>query len=203
MKLYDQPYSHLLSQGRRYRLRLTFDRVLMAIDAAADPQLLDEHRTRLMLQLLVRPPRPVRKRRRQLLLKDVLALLQQDMRDADGPPLMSLTQDAPLIIAGFRQAYGIDLQRTDLPWATFRDLLSGLPGDTRFGEVVALRARPVPEPTRHNQREREQLLRAKASVAIELTEEQRRQSYRRSAAKTGRAILAWARAMQKGGTPHV
>lgn len=192
MKLYERPDNCVTIGRRRYRLRLTFDRVLQAMDAAADPLLTDADRLALMLGLMVRSRLPLRIRARTALLDKVLGLLDLEGKEHDGPPLMHLTQDAPLIRAAFQQAYGIDLTSCDLPWATFRDLLAGLPGDTRFGEIVAIRARPVPEPNKHNAREREQLLKAKAAVAIELTEEQRQQQYERSAGKMAASIFAWA-----------
>lgn len=192
MKLYERPGSSIVLGRRQYRLRLTFDRVLQAMDAAADPLLTDADRLSMMLCLLVRSRLPRHVKSRIALLEKVLELLDLEGKEYDGPPLMHLTQDAPLIRAAFQQAYGIDLTSCDLPWATFRDLLCGLPGDTRFGEIVAIRARPVPEPNKHNAREREQLMKAKAAVAIELTEEQRSRQYEHSAEKIAASLFAWA-----------
>lgn len=53
----------------------------------------------------------------------------------------SLKHDAEYIYASFMQAYGIDLieQQGKLHWFKFQALLSGLPKDTKFCEVVSIR----------------------------------------------------------------
>lgn len=200
MKLYDGPRQRLRHGGRTWRLRLDFRRVLRAMDAAADPLLTDAHRLQVMLQLLVRGPLPLSSKKRAELLAAVMALLTGGAGGSDTPPLTSLTQDAPLIIAAFRQAYGIDLTSAAVPWETFCHLLSGLPGDTRYGEVVALRARPLPEATPANAKYRAELLRAKAAVALDLTEEQRARSRRSSASRIAHSLFAWANAASKEGS---
>ena len=58
--------------------------------------------------------------------------------------LLSYSQDHALIVASFRQAYGMDIediQRTH--WWEFQALLSGLPEDTRLSQVIALRGREI------------------------------------------------------------
>ena len=47
--------------------------------------------------------------------------------------------DAPLIIAAFRQQYGIDLIESDMHWYEFRALLAGLTDDTLFVKVIGYR----------------------------------------------------------------
>lgn len=192
MRLYEQPCSTVTVGRRKYRLRLTYTRVLFALDAVRDPLLTDEDRVRLMLHLLVCGRIPTNEKRRMALLDAVLDQMNREHRPAGGPPVMSLTQDAPLIYAGFRQAYGIDLHAVDLPWATFCVLLSGLPESTRFCEVVSLRSRPVPPPDKHNARYREELLRAKAAVALARTEEERDEAYQAALNQLARNLMAWA-----------
>ncbi|MGF7002401.1 hypothetical protein M2149_000777 [Lachnospiraceae bacterium PFB1-21] len=53
----------------------------------------------------------------------------------------SLKHDAEFIYASFMQAYGIDLIEAQgkLSWAKFQALLVGLPSDTKFSQVVAIR----------------------------------------------------------------
>lgn len=200
MRLYEQPCSSVTIGRRKYRLRLTYTRVLFALDAVRDPLLTDEDRARLMLGLLVRGRIPVKGKRRAALLKAITEEIDGGQRSKGGPPVMSLTQDAPLIHAAFRQAYGIDLHAVDLPWAIFCELLSGLPEGTRFCEVVALRARPVPPPDKHNAKYREELLRAKAAVALERTEDERDAAYQSGLNQLARSLMAWAERAAEGGT---
>lgn len=70
--------------------------------------------------------------------------------------------DAPLVVAAFRQAYGIDLTdpATDLHWHLYRALLRNVPGDTHLAEVMSARSwteaqeRRRPETARREMRSR-------------------------------------------------
>lgn len=84
--------------------------------------------------------------------------------------ITSFEQDAPLIRAAFRQVYGIDLYRDKLTWFEFTELLQGLPDGNRYEDVIGIRVKPLPAPTKYNQKEREALLKAKQEVALHLTE---------------------------------
>ena len=56
--------------------------------------------------------------------------------------LFNIGYDSEYIYAGFMQAYGIDLidQQGKLHWKKFNALLVGLPSDTRFAEILKIRA---------------------------------------------------------------
>lgn len=192
MKLYEQPCAAVQVGRKRYPLRLTYDRVLFVLDALKDPLLTDQDRLRLALGLLMRGRVPRSFHLQEQLLSAIMAAIDQQNKKHDGPPVMSLIQDAPLIHAAFRQAYGIDLHNVDLPWETFCLLLSGLPENTRFCEVVAIRARPIPQPDKHNGKYIEELLKAKASVALELTPEQQESSFQAGLNSLAQSLMAWA-----------
>ena len=193
MKLHERPCSALRVGRMRYRLRLTFGRVLRAMEAAQDPALTDRDRQMVMLRLLCRFPRPVFAFRRTQLLQAILAQLEPEETTRSGPPLLSLTQDAPLIRGAFRQAYGIDLTRDTLHWTVFCELFSALPSGTRLADVIAIRARPIPRPTKTNARERMQLMEAKAKVALRLSEEEKARNLQEGARNMARAMLALAK----------
>lgn len=199
MKLYEQPCSAVTVGRRRYRLRLTYDRVLFALDAMQDPLLTDADRLRLMLGLLLKSRLPLSASIQARLLDAIMAEINKQSRAHNGPPLMSLTQDAPLIHAAFCQAYGIDLHQTSLPWTTFCELLSGLPEGTRFCDVVAIRARPVPARNKHNGKYVDNLLKAKAAVALEMTPEQREAAYQSGLNRLAQSLMAWAEHFAEGG----
>lgn len=91
--------------------------------------------------------------------------------------ITSFEQDAPLIRAAFRQVYRIDLYREKLTWFEFTELLQGLPDGNRYEDVMGIRARPLPAPTKYNAKEREWLLQAKQSVALHLTEAEAAKKY--------------------------
>ena len=104
-------------------------------------------------------------------------LLFEKRPEGGSERLTSFEQDAPLIRAAFRQVYGIDLFRDKLTWFEFTELLHGLPEGNRYEDVIGIRARPIPPPTKYNQKEREWLINAKKSVAIHLTEAEQAKKY--------------------------
>lgn len=73
--------------------------------------------------------------------------------DVDGNPIhlpsktekrtYDFKQDASYIYASFMQAYGIDLfeEQGKLHWTKFQALLSGLPEETKFKQVIGIRSR--------------------------------------------------------------
>lgn len=204
MKLYEKPFDGIRLGRKTYPLQLTFDRVLYALDAIQDPHLTDRDRMRLLLRVLVKGYLPHSLKKQSALLAAVCKAIEQPYEKESGTaeaatPIMSLTQDAPLICAAFRQTYGIDLHRTRLPWADFCELLTGLPGDTRFCEVAALRARPVPPPDGQNAALREKLLQAKAAVALKLTDAQRQTAYQSNLNQLARRLITWADSTIKDG----
>lgn len=192
MKLYEKPCSSVLVGRRRYPLHLTHDRVLFALDAVQDPLLTDADKLRLVLGLLLRKRVPASVRLQEMLLDAIMAEIAPQENAQDGPQLLSLSQDAALIHAAFRQTYGIDLHHVSLPWETFCELLSGLPENTRLCEVIALRAKPIPAPDGRNSRYIDELLRAKAAVALDIPPAQQKTSFCAGLNHFARSMIAWA-----------
>lgn len=109
--------------------------------------------------------------------KELTDLLFEKRPETGEKRLTSFEQDAPLIRAAFRQVYGIDLYRDKLTWFEFKEYLHGLPEGNRYEDVIGIRARPLPAPTKYNAKEREWLMKAKQSVAIHLTEQEAAKKY--------------------------
>lgn len=82
-----------------------------------------------------------------------------------------LEQDAPFIYASFLQDYNIDLldMQGKLRWEKFIALLSGLRDDTKFKEVVGIRAKEIPKRTKHNKEEVDNLRELKRIYALDNT----------------------------------
>ena len=68
--------------------------------------------------------------------------IRSQSKSEDGERLFSLKYDAEYIYASFLQAYGIDLMdaQNSLHWQKVNALLNGLPSDTKFAEVLKIRA---------------------------------------------------------------
>jgi hypothetical protein len=122
----------------------------------------------------------------------VRALLFEKPPKADAKKVTDFVQDAGLIRAAFRQEYGIDLYREKLHWIEFRELLNAIPEGNRYSEVIGIRVRPIPSPTKWNGEERAWLIKAKADVALDMSEEEQREKYQRDVAGIAAALLAWA-----------
>lgn len=174
MKLYEALPDRVTVGRRRYRLDLDFRNVLRLMDVLSRKDLLPEARDWLALKCVMRrPPRdagPV--------LAAVRALLFPPTQgETGGPRLMSFDQDADMIRAAFRQHYGIDLYRDRLHWLEFTDLLGALPEGSKYAEVIGIRARPMPKPTKYNSEERQALARAKAHYALRMDDAEAARSY--------------------------
>lgn len=195
MKLQDRLPDSVTVWGRKYRLDLDFRNVLRLMETMARDDLIPGARDYLALKCVMRrPPRDAAR-----VLEEVRKLLFPAQKPADGKRLTSFEQDADLIRAAFRQAYGIDLYRDRLHWMEFSALLSALPDGSRYSEVLGIRARPMPAATKYNQAEREWLAKAKAACALEMSEDERRRAYAEGVKSVFMGLLAWAEGSEKHG----
>lgn len=168
MKLYESEPDTIVLDGRRYRYKAPFDMVLFVLDVLRNGNMLTADRKRLCFRLLF-GRRLMRSAKKEKLLRALLDELNGEAEPPSGkPPSMSLSQDADLIRAAFLQQYSIDLdhQRGHMSWRRFLYLLSALTEATEFVQVVQLRTRPVPQPTKNNYQERLALISAKQRVAL-------------------------------------
>ena len=195
MKLQDRLPDSVTVLGKRYKLNLDFRNVLRMMETMERDDLIPTARTYLALKCVMkRPPRnpgPV--------LDAVRELLFPARKHGDGKRLTSFEQDADLIRAAFRQAYGINLYRDKLHWLEFSALLSVLPEGSRYSEVLGIRARPMPAATKYNQAEREWLAKAKAACALEMSEDDRERAYAEGVKSVFAGLLAWAEGSEKHG----
>ena len=193
MRLHDRLPDYVTADGRRYRVNLDFRNVLRMMDTLGRDDLIPSARDWLALRCIMRRP----PKRTTALMAAVRALLFPARKGADdGKRITSFEQDADLIRAAFRQAYGIDLYRDKLHWLEFAGLLSALPEGSRYSDVLGIRARPMPSPTKYNQQEREWLAKAKAAVALEMDEKERAKAYEQGVKALFAGLVAWA---EKGG----
>ncbi len=181
--LWERPVSHVTADGRVYRLRTAFRRVLQCYRVLEEDALDDADKIGLCLRLLLRPVS--RRRAARLPFAKKLRLFEQIFREfvdvgekkQDGArKTFDFDQDAGYIYAAFFQCYGLDLLGRDkgLHWWKFVKLLGGLPEETRFMQIVSIRARPLPKPTKFNAEERQQLLRLKGLFRLEENEDDKR-----------------------------
>lgn len=188
MTLYEKLPDSVIVNGRRYKVNLEFRRVFRMMKIMGDQTLTEEAREWLALRCIMRRPRlGVLAEVKKLLFGEEKETEKQEER------ITSFEQDAGLIRAAFRQAYGIDLYREKLHWLEFIELVNGIPEGTRYSEIVGIRARPMPKPTKYNREEREWLMKAKQRYAIKMTEEEQQSHYERDVMRIFGGLMGMAK----------
>ena len=187
MKLQDRLPDGVTVDGRFYRLDFDFRNVLKMIEELGREDIMPEARAWRAVRCLTKHPKNEEK-----VLEAVQKLLF-DTPPKKGEKVTDFEQDAGLIRAAFRQAYGIDLYRDRLHWIEFTELLNAIPEGSRYSEVVGIRVRPMPAATKWNAEERQWLARAKADVALHMSEDERARQYEKDVANIAAALIAWSK----------
>ncbi|MBQ1776817.1 MAG: hypothetical protein IIZ93_01535 [Acidaminococcaceae bacterium] len=194
MKLQDSLPQGVEVDGKFIKMDFDFRNVLNMIDVLDRKDMIPEAQAYKALCFVQKRPKNVFQT-----LAAVKGLLFPGTRKNDQKKVTDFVQDAGLIRAAFRQAYGIDLYREKLHWIEFTELLSAIPEMTKYSEVVGIRLRPMPEPTKFNQKERELLAKAKEAVKIELTAEEREEQVQRDIATMADFLLKLSEGSAKDG----
>ena len=193
MKLQDTLPQGVTVDGRFYRLDFDFRNVLRMMEIMGREDLMPEAREYLAVKCLTKRPKNAGK-----VLDAVRSILFQNPPKTDGQKVTDFVQDAPPIRAAFRQAYGIDLYRDRLHWIEFSELLNAIPEGSRYSEVIGIRVRPMPKPTKWNADERAWLMKAKSDVALEMTDAERKTAYERGVAQVASFLLSLAKETENG-----
>lgn len=161
--------------GRTYRLDLSCKTVLRYMHLCDNPEgLTAEEVAEIGFDWLV-------KSGKKLVLHDKTEILSAIITRYISPPRRKLNNEQPLsvvdfdydsgyIYASFMQTYGVDLYACAgaLHWCKFIALFEGLPDDSVIKQIMRVRARPIPVPTKHNREEIQQLTELKALYALPL-----------------------------------
>ena len=175
LKLHERLPESITVDGKRYRCDFDFRNVLRMLDIMQREDIVPDARDYLCAMCIIRH-RIAAKTVRNVY-NALCSILFPQRPQTGGKRLTSYEQDAGLIRSAFRQVYGIDLYRDKLHWLEFVELLQNLPEGNRYEEIIGIRARPMPAPTKYNQKEREWLMQAKQSVALHLTEREQAKKY--------------------------
>lgn len=193
MKLQDTLPQGVTVDGRFYRLDFDFRNVLRMMEIMGRDDLMPEAREYLAVKCLTKRPKNAGK-----VLAAVRSILFQNPPKTDAQKVTDFVQDAPLIRAAFRQAYNIDLYHEKMHWIEFSELLNAIPEGNRYAEVIGIRVRPIPAPTKWNADERAWLMKAKADVAISMTDEEQAKVYEQGVANLAAALIAIAKGDNNG-----
>lgn len=185
MKLQDNLPKGVTVDGKFYKLDFDFRNVLRMMDVLGSKDLMPAAKAYNAVHCLTKRPKNVFK-----VLNAVQQLLFDQRPQKDAQKVTDFVQDAGMIRAAFLQVYGINLYRDKLHWIEFKELLNAIPEGSRYAEVVGIRSRPLPAPTKYNNAERQWLMKAKADVALEITEEEREKKYSDDAARVFGGLLS-------------
>ncbi len=161
-------------KGKRYTLDMSYDTVLLVQQLYGDERLENSDKIDRALKLLIKSRFKLwllgDLDRVKLLEKitDIHIAAKRRPQVSDSPKLMDFLHDRGFIYASFQQAYGIDLMAEcgRMSWRRFLDLLDGVPDNTKIREVMRIRAMEIPEPTRTNRKEIQNILRLKSYYAL-------------------------------------
>ena len=185
MKLQDSLPNAVIFNGKRIKLNLDFRNVLRMIHTLSREELTPEAREYLAMKCICKRPVPG-------MFIAVRKLLFPTTGKEETARITDFEQDADLIRSAFMQVYGIDLFTEKLHWFKFSCLLSGLPSGCRYSEILNIRSRPIPAPTKWNADERNWLINAKTEYAIKLTDKEQEKNYSKQVENIGNFLLALA-----------
>lgn len=182
MNIYDPYPTEVEVDGKTYQLNLAYDRVLMVMDIQNDSTLTDIDKQEVQCALLLAGPVPRDPYLRAEILNAIFALFPHEEGES-GERYIDFHQDAAMIRSAFFRI-GVDLTKQKIHYLQFLELLCDLPSDTALMRTIELRQRPIPKLTPHNREYVADLQKAKARVAIRLTEEEQRAAFAMSIKKS-------------------
>lgn len=167
----------------QYELDMAFDNVLRMFDLQKEELFSDIEKVEMSLDLLIKTPV------KDLSLQDKADLLTLIFKgfistgksNKSDTKIFDFEQDAAYIYSSFMLDYGMDLvdQQGKLDWRKFIALFQGLSQRTKIREIMEIRSKPLPEPTKYNAKEIQALQEAKAYYAIKLSEAEAEASLQR------------------------
>lgn len=161
-------------RGREYILDLAYDTVLNIQRMLQERKLDDADLLMEALKLFGIPEKAIlpstQKEAVDLLQEIFEQKVQTKMRPKVGKQkkLFDFEEDGEYVYASFMQDYGIDLidMQGKLPWQRFIALFQGLSDQTKIKEVMRIRGMELPEATKNNQKEIQNLMELKSYYAL-------------------------------------
>ena len=188
MKLQERLPDSVTVDGKTYAVDLDFRNVLALMDTLARDDIIEGAKAYRALKCVMKhPPKNALE-----VLTELKKILFSEQKQAEHKKITDFDQDADLIRAAFMQAYGINLFRDRLHWLEFTCYLSGLPEGSRYCDILGIRARPMPNPTKYNAEERQWLMKAKSEYALQMSDKEQREQYARNVGNLATVLIAWA-----------
>lgn len=176
------------------RLNTSFRTVLKCYQVFSDALLTDSEKAEACLWLLVKSKLflKILKPDKKAALFNLIFKEFIDVSDkkSGGEKYFDFNQDAWAVYSSFMQCYHLDLLGADnnLHWWSFTALFNGLSDDTKIMQIISIRSRPLPKPTKYNAEERRQLIKLKQLYKLNLSEEERKKQFQDGLAKIAVAL---------------
>ena len=194
--------------GKTLKLELSFDTVLRMYDLQQSDEA-DEDKVDVSLRLLVKNYRAIQKwplAIKAQTLNEIFGkfIITDKKAPKDEMKTVDFLQDAKYIYASFMTDYGIDLyeQQGKLDWRKFIALFGGLSAKTKIRDVIAIRAMEIPNPNEDPKVARakqiQELQKAKAYYALEISAEESEQNVQKGLAQLFGTLSAQAKAGENG-----
>ena len=193
MKLQERLPDRVNAGRRIYRVNLDFRNVLDMLGVMAREDLIPDARDYLALKCVMRRPPRNADQCANVLSAVCGVCFKAPTKPTHGPKMTDFEQDADLIRAAFLQVYHINLWRDQLHWLEFTALLDALPEGSRYADVLGIRARPMPAPTKYNAELRQWLAKAKAECAVRMTDREAENSYQSGLRMMAEGLLMMAK----------
>lgn len=172
MLLHFKQEDQVIIDGIIYEVNASFDVILRIIDLLEEDGYSPVAKVNTILKALIGndlsdKPFSERQEYMERILDIYVQMKEQTVYDRAGNPMpvppkehesgaeYSYKEDADYIYAAFMQTYRIDLieEQGKLHWSKFKALLSGLPKDTMFSQIMQIRGwDPSDEKVKHNTR---------------------------------------------------
>lgn len=171
----ERPAEKIILKGSVYRVNPAFDVILDIQNLYKEDELsavdkLDTALTMLGISKLRLMKLDIQDKAELLeeIYKQCVNIKQRPEVRKQGPPVLDFDEDAEYIYASFMSDYGIDLveQQGKLSWRKFVYLFQGLTDSSKIKEVMRIRSMELPEPTRYNQKQRQNISELKSYYAL-------------------------------------
>ena len=174
-KLTDTFDDHFEYEGKAFHVDMAFDNILRLFELFDDKSIPEWEKVLWGLEILIVEYDELKEKPFEEQFELFKFVLREFLDiDLDQPPeqqkkVMDYTKDAELIYASFFAAYKIDLfeMHGKLHWKKFQALLTHLPDDSKFKEVVGYRTMKIPSANKVTKEYRDHVIRMKQLYALE------------------------------------
>lgn len=169
-------------KGKNYALDLRLATVLKVYDILHNAELDTDEKNDIFLALLVKERNPPPELLKYVF--DEYISITKKNKDSRALRCVDFKQDGIYIYSSFLHDYGIDLvkERNTMHWWQFVSLFYGLSKDTKIREVMQIRCCDFPTPTKYNGKYIADLAELKRYYALDLSQEEREQNFKRGLA---------------------